>query len=115
MRNSPHKITGANAGGPRRIPVRARLAARIAQSCRSMKLRVPLVLLLALLLVGGCAAPGQCEETHCGCVTEFDPATATDLGAASWGGQARLRAFSTNKGAGFLDEYVFGKYRGPVD
>jgi len=30
----PNKITGANAGGPPLLPVRAQRAARIAQFCR---------------------------------------------------------------------------------
>ena len=31
----PNRITGANAGGPRRLPMRARWAARAAQFWRS--------------------------------------------------------------------------------
>ena len=31
----PNKITGANAGGPRQLPIRTRWAARVAQFCRS--------------------------------------------------------------------------------
>jgi hypothetical protein len=30
----PNKITSANAGGPRRLPIRAPFAARIAEFCR---------------------------------------------------------------------------------
>ena len=34
----PNKITGANAGGPRQLPMRTRWTARVAQFCRSRKI-----------------------------------------------------------------------------
>ncbi len=36
-----NKITGANAGGPRHLQIRARWAARVAQSCRWPASRAP--------------------------------------------------------------------------
>ncbi|MBI2928255.1 MAG: hypothetical protein HYY24_21510 [Verrucomicrobia bacterium] len=51
-----NKITGANAGGPRQLPIRTRWAARVAQSCRwAAMLRLPPSLLIASLLA---ALPG---------------------------------------------------------
>jgi hypothetical protein len=32
---TPNKVTGANAGGRRQLPIRTRRAARVAQFCRS--------------------------------------------------------------------------------
>src|SRR6058998_3324180 len=54
---SPNKITGANAGGPRQLPIRAHWAARIAQFRRSAYSRILsrlqiLVAALTLALVG---------------------------------------------------------------
>ncbi len=48
-----NKITGANAGEPRRLPIRAHWAARIAQFCRSPHMmRLPILMPLCLLLTG---------------------------------------------------------------
>lgn len=35
---TPNKVTGANAGGPRPLPMGTRWTARVAQFCRSEKL-----------------------------------------------------------------------------
>ena len=61
MRPLPNKVTGANAGGPRQLPMRTHWAARIAQFCRwAAKVRMQaLPLLTAISLVGftcGCGA-----------------------------------------------------------
>jgi hypothetical protein len=54
-----NKVTGANAGGPRRLPIRGYWAARIAQFCRSltMKRLLSLVLLFIAPLFGSAQTP----------------------------------------------------------
>ena len=58
MTTRPNKITGANAGGPGQLPIRARWAARIAQfsrSARTMRGYFIISVGAASLLLAGCA------------------------------------------------------------
>jgi hypothetical protein len=42
MKTPPNKITGANAGGPPRLPMRTRWTAHIAEFCRWLPIREPI-------------------------------------------------------------------------
>jgi hypothetical protein len=82
---------------------------------RSMKTLFVSCLPLVLVLLGGCTTPVQTPVVHRDYVTDLDFTTMTDFDTAGFAGNQHLRTFGTNNVQGFSDEYIFGKYRSPMD